>query len=474
MLKNLVRVLVLLALIVPIGFSVASAQGPSGTYASGIACVNLDNVAGTFTIDFYDTGGTLATSLANQSIDANGSVLYFTTAIAGLPDGFMGSAVISSDVQLACSVNTQTSAGTMRVGTSNGVAMADTGTKLYATQILNDLGGFSSYVAVQNTSGAAADITARYFDASGTEVFNVTVNVPAYSTHVFYQDGDENGDSTPDLPAGFIGSASFESTANLAGTVALFNAGADAGTAQLLSYNTFTGGATKVYGPRVVKNLSGVGFTSGWSCQNVGAATTDIVATVVMTNQDTNSDVTAVLQTAAVAPGQAWAVYLGSNTGTVLDGVAKGVGSVVITAPSSDIACTFNEDNRTTYAGLGSTYGGVLEGEQSTTMFFAQIVDLGSASFQGGFQIANTTSTDATCTYTFTNAITGATDTVANQALAANGSNSVFASAVLTVDPGNFNGSALVTCDQPIVGIYNMAAFSTAGDSFATNNGINQ
>jgi hypothetical protein len=440
--------------------SFASAA-PTGTYVSGISCVNLEATAGDFSITFYNQSGDVVTTI-NDSIAANGSKLYFTPSMSGLPSGFIGSAVVSSPVQMACSVNTQTNSGILRVGTSNGVDSTATAQKLYAPQVMNNLSGWSTYIAVQNTTASAADVTVKYFNNTGAQVASVTENVPEFSNFVFYQDDAGSG-----LPAGFIGSATVESSANLAGTVAMYNVGTSTGTAQFLSYNTFTGGASKVFGPRVVKNLSGVGYNSGFTCQNVGGVTTDISADMTFYDQSTKQTVTASMSKTGVAPFQSWAVYLGPPA---LDGtLVYGYGSVIIESTAAPVSCIFNEDNRTVYAGLGSTYSGVPDGDQSTTMFFPQIVALGSSSYRGGFQIANTTGTATTCDYTFSNG-----DVVTGQPLAGNGSNSIFAESVLINNKTSFNGSVMVSCGQPIVGIYNLAAPALGGDTFATNNGINQ
>jgi hypothetical protein len=60
--------------------------------------------------------------------------------------------------------------------------------------------------------------------------------------------------------------------------------------------------------------------------------------------------------------------------------------------------------------------------------------------------------------------------------LAANGSNSIFAESNLTNNKTNFNGSVVVQCGQPVVGIYNLSIIggAAAGDPYASNNGINQ
>jgi len=316
---------------------------------------------------------------------------------------------------------------------------------------------------VQNTTATAADVTATYYKTDGSVATSFSQNIPANSSYVFYQDDGK-------LPAGFVGSAKFESTAALAGTAAIFKEGTDAATAQFLSYNAFTSGATKVFGPRVVKNLSGVGFTSGITCQNVGSAAADISMVITMQDQGAGNVVkTATLSKTAVAPGVSWGPFLGSTTGNAtLDGISAGIGGVVINA-TGPVACIFNEDNRTVYAGWGSTYSGVADGEQSNTMSFPQIVSLGASSYQGGFQFQNTTATATTCTYTFSNG-----DVVNAQALAANESKSVYAPNTLLTGKDGFNGSVVVACGQPIVGIYNLAARTIAGDSFATNNGINR
>lgn len=454
--KKLLRVALLLSLLSAAAM-VVSAQGPTGTYATGISCVNLGTETATIQIDFYDDAGTVVGTI-NDTIAGGGNVMYYTPSVSQLSDGFLGSGVVSSDVPVACSVNTQTSTGTTRVGTSNGLSDAALGSTLYAPQILNDLGGFSSYVAVQNAGSSAVTVNAFYYDRNGTEVYDTSVSIDAKSTHIFYQ--DEPGV----LSSGFLGSAKFEAadgTTPLAGTVNFYNAGTTSNNSQFHSYNTFTAGATTVYGPRIAKNLSGQGWTSGWSCQNLGPGTTDITADITFLDQSTGTTVTDELSVTGLGEGQAWPVYLGNQ----LPSISRGYGSVVMTATGGNIACIFNEDNRALYAGQGSTYSGIADGEQSTKTFFPQIVALGSSSFQGGFQIANTTGNATTCDYTYSDGTT-----VNDQPLAANGSNSVFAPQHVS----EFNGSLTVECGEPIVGIYNLTIFGGAGDPFATNNGINQ
>ena len=470
--KRILIIVVLLAigLLLP---AAAFAQGPSGNYASGIACLNLSQNTTTASIAFYNGSGGLVTTVNNPSMSPNAPWLLFTPSIGGLGSGFLGSAVVSSGAEVACSVNTQTTGGTQRVGTAEGLASGATGPKQYATQVLNNAGGFSSYVAIQNASNDAATVRVTYYNLQGQQaIAPQESSIPGNASKVFYQDN-------AGLPAGFNGSATFESvngTTPLAGAVAIYNGNG----AQLLSFNTFKQGAAKVFLPRVSKNLSGQGYTGGWACQNLGPGVANMTMQVAMLNQANGQTVSATLNRTNVAVGQSWLGYFGSATGNAaLDAITRGFGSATVTATGGTIACTVNEDNRTgggnpnlqNLIGQGATYGGVPDGEQSNSMFFPQVVALGANSFRGGFQIANTTGNATTCTYTFSNG-----DVVNNAPLAANGSNSVFAESVLTNNKTSFNGSVKVQCGQPVVGIYNLSIIggAAAGDPYASNNGINQ
>jgi hypothetical protein len=355
--KRILLILVLLAIGILLP-TAAFAQGPSGSYASGIACLNLSQDNTLATITFYNQQGGTVTTVSNPALEPNKPWLLFTPSISGLGSGFLGSAVVGSGAEVACSVNTQTTGGTQRVGTAEGVATANTGAKLYATQVLNNAGGFSSYVAIQNAGDAAADVRVTYYNLQGQQaIAPQTVNIPAKSSKVFYQ--DQAG-----LAAGFNGSATFEAvngTTPLAGAVALYSTGG----AQLLSFNTFKDGANKVYLPRVAKNLSGQGYTGGWACQNLGPDPADMTMNVTMLNQATSTTVNAQLTKNGVAVGQSWLGYFGSTLGNAaLDAIQRGYGSAVVTSTGGKIACTVNEDNRTgggtqpNLIGQGATYGG--------------------------------------------------------------------------------------------------------------------
>jgi hypothetical protein len=476
---SLVIVLALLLALVP----AASAQGPTGTWVSGIACQNLDNTnIALITLHFYPEGSGTTALDYNSSIPAGGSVNFYTpSSPPGLPATFLGSVMVESSTPLACNVNTQTTGtGTAtspyRIGTSAGFADSDTGLTMYAPQVMKLLSGaWSSYIAVQNATSADVTVDISYRDRFGAAVpaADESATIPGYSNHVFYQE-DNAG-----LPNNFIGAATIVGTGNIAVVTNFYNAGTDNTNAQLHSYNGFASGSTTLLVPRFVRKF--YGYNGGMSIQNIGTAPTTVSIDFTYGTHTYTYD------SPAIQPGAALALY--SKDMAVLapvDGLPIGqrFGSAVITSSGQDIIAIVNEDNRglaednngapvpAERVGQGNTYNAILDGAQTATIFFPQIVAKASNIFSGGFQIANTTSTAADCTATF-NAQAGLTFDIA---LGSFGSASIYAENV----PGivtPYNGSVTVVCTQDIVGISNLAAYPGSGklgDSLSGGNGLNR
>jgi hypothetical protein len=474
---TLVVVVAMMLVLVP----AASAQGPTGTWVSGIACQNLDDAnAAAITLHFYPEGSGTSALDYDDTIAAGKSKNYYTpSSPPGLPSTFLGSVMVESSTPLACNVNTQTTGtGTptnpFRIGTSAGFADGETSTTMYVPQVMKTLAGtWSSYIAVQNATAADVDVTVSYVNKSGAPVAaDETATIPGYSNKVFYQ--EENAS----LPANFIGAATVEGTGNIAVVTNLYNAGTSSSNAQLLSYDGFANGETTLLVPRFVRRF--YGYNSGMSIQNLGTNPTTV------TIDFTFAGATYSYTTAQIQPGAALPLYA-TDIAVLLpvDSLAMGkrFGSAVLTSTEPIIAIV-NEDNRGNAAdnngdpvpveriSQGITYNAFLDGSQTTTVFFAQIVAGAGGIFSGGFQVANTTATAATCTATF-NAQAGLTY---DFTLAANSSTSVFAPNVLgIVQP--YNASVTVVCSQPIVGISNLADIvgsGLVGDSFTCTNGLNR
>ena len=476
---SLVIVLALVLALAP----AASAQGPLGTWVSGIACQNLDNAnAALITLHFYPEGSGTAALDYDDTIPAGASKNYYTpSSPPGLPATFLGSVMVESSTPLACNVNTQTtgtgtSTSPYRIGTSAGFADSETGLKMYAPQVMKLLGGaWSSYIAVQNATAAEITVNLSYRDRFGAAVpaADESDTIPGYSNHVFYQ-ADNAG-----LANGFIGAATIVATGNIAVVTNFYNAGTDNTNAQLHSYNGFSSGSDTLLVPRFVRKF--YGYNGGMSIQNIGAAPTTVSIDFTFAGNTYTYD------SPAIQPGAALALYSKDMPELApVDGLPIGqrFGSAVITSSGEDIIAIINEDNRglagdnngsavpAERVGQGNTYNAILDGAQTVTIFFPQIVARASNIFSGGFQVANTTGTSSPCTATF-NAQAGLDF---DFTLGAFGSASIYAENV----PGivtPYNGSVTVVCSQAIVGISNLAAFPGSGklgDSLSGGNGLNR
>jgi hypothetical protein len=478
---TVVIVIALMLALVP----AASAQGPSGTWVSGIACQNLDNVnAATIILQFYPEGSGTSVLDYNDTIPAGGSKNYYTpSSPPGLPSTFLGSVLVESSTQLACNVNTQnTGTGTpsnpFRIGTSAGFGDADTGSNMYVPQVMKAFassGTWNSYIAVQNATSASVNVTVSYKDRYGVAIpaANETAAIPGFSNHVFYQESNAN------LPSNFLGAATVQADGGIAVVANLYNDGTVSSQSQLLSYNGFASGSTKLLVPRFVRRF--YGYNGGMSIQNIGTASTtvQIVFTFLGTSYTYNSP--------AIAAGAALFLYAPNITElNPVDSLAIGsrTGTAVITSSGQPVIAIVNEDNRGNAAdndgtpvpvervSQGATYNAFIDGRQTTTTFFPQIVAGANAIYSGGFQVSNTTATAASCTATF-NKQPGLTWAFT---LPAYGSVSKFAPTIPgIVQP--YNGSVTVVCDQAVVGISNLAYIvdtGLVGDSLSSNGGLNR
>lgn len=480
--------------------SPAEAAGPTGGWRSGISCQNLEGADAAVTLTFYKEGSSTEAIHYDATIDENGSKNWLTTSSVSMkdfPTNFIGAAVISSSTQLACNLNTEsTNVGTpsspYRMGTASGFNDAQTGDTMYIPQVINGPSGYSSYIAVQNTSTSDVNVTVRYFNADGSQVNAATENglVKGQSTKVFYT--NENA-GLPSGTSGFNGGAvvsSDDGTTKLAVLVALYKGGATYGTAQFQSYNGVSSGSYKIFVPRFVRKMAG--NNSGLTIQNLGAPTH------VKVVFSFNGKEYKVVSSAPIATNASWLLYAPSNVtlrvlsevDTFPDGDAR-QGSAIVTAVTdatgntentgASLTANVNEDNNVsgnTRYGQGATYNAINEGSQSETVFFPQFTKAVGNTFWSGFQVSNTTDQATTCSIEYINqpAINEPSVT-----LPANGSISRWAKSAsssqmsMRLMNAGYNAAVKVTCGQPVTGIVNLGAYGNKyGDSFEMTGGLNQ
>lgn len=468
--------------------SVASvnAAGPSGSWRSGIACQNLDTTGDAdVVLTFYSEGSGTAAISYTGTIPAGGSKNWLTTSsvsMPGFPSGFVGGGVVSSNKPLTCNVNTEingalgTTSSPYRSGTSSGMGGSQLGAKLYVPQVMRNYFGYNSYVAVQNTGSSNVTVNVKYYNsATGAEVTAAaeSATIPAQSTKVFYQADNTNLGT-------FLGAMTIEAadgSTPLAAVANIYNNLADYTKAQLQSYNAVSSGASSLLVPRFVRSF--YGYNSGTSIQNIGTAPVNITITFSFGGNTYTYN-----SPSPVQPKASLALYAPNITALApVDSlpVANRAGSAVITAtkvnsedPDPVIVAIINEDNRGGFDawrnGQGSTYNAFPLGSETKTVFFSQVPRKVAGFISGGFQIANTTGTSATCDITYAG-VPSASET--GVALPANGSLLRYAPNVANL-PDGFNAAVTVTCTQPIVGISNFQAIGKYGDSFIQTNGLNQ
>lgn len=468
---------ILLPLLVLAALTVSGVQAQGGTWVSGVSVQNPGSTDALVTLEFYaaDTAG--AVYWFSDTIPARSQKTWYIPNLTDVPDNFVGSVVVSSDQPVQAIVNTQvptTGTGTMsnpnRVGTSSGVT--DPAPQMYVPQVMRDYYGWNSYLAVQNAGSSSASVTVKIYNAAGTEVDSEAVTIPAGSMHLFSQ-----ADNTT-LGSSFVGSAKITSAENLAVVCNFYNAATDYTTAQFHSYNGFSGGATTLFVPRLVKDY--YNYQSGLKVQNVGSANTTVTVTYYFGG-------TTYTQTSpTIGPGQAWGPYLGeeSQLPASMAGLS-GSGSGIITSSGGvPIVATVNEDNRADPAGRGVTYNAFLSGEETTTVAFPQVTSK-YYGYSSGLQIQSVGSGTATLSVTYS--MSGRTDvTLTGISVAEGASWSLFTPDVDSINPSfndtDFNGSVVAAADKPIVGIANLSFRWDVdtryginyGDSFTTYNGFNQ
>jgi len=253
----------------------------SDPWVAGIQVANLDSQPATVTIEFYNTSGTLVyTYVDSTPIAAGDARTYYVPAI--LPDSvaisFRGSAVVSSERNIAAIVNENAGSGAgydqppgILRGSYTGIRAAETATTLYMPVATKAFYGFNSQMVVQN-AGATANITFEFFKTSGVSIATyVASSVAANASKIV--ELDTLTPTTGSIPSGFGGSVKVTSSSNLAGMVNNMTSGV------LQTYNALSAsdGGTTLYAPAVFNNY--YGYVSSVQVQNVGSVPTDITVT---------------------------------------------------------------------------------------------------------------------------------------------------------------------------------------------------
>jgi len=486
--KKITYFVIILALALPLFIvSPVSAQGPTGSWATGISCQNQDpNNDASISLVFYSEGSGTEVLTYSDTINAGMSKNYFTsTSFTGLPSNFFGSLVVNSDLPLTCAAeHGKTSTGTMsdpyRFAASKGFNSGEAAPEIFVSQIEKDFYGWNSYMSIQNTTETAVDVTVDFVDRRGNSLAAATENfsIPGYSNQVVYLEDNA------DIPSNFLGGATImadDGTTPLVVTATFYNTGADYQSSQIHAYNGATAGSDVLYAPYVLRNY--YGYQTGMMIQNVGTTSTSFKITFTFNGVDYVYQ-----HPRTLAPGAVTDLYL-PNVAELdaVDALAvqRRFGKAVIEAsdtagtlnPSGELAGNINQDNRggagipEERAGQGATYGAFLSSGGSSTVYIAKWMR-NAGLFSSGFNISNFSGTNGTCDISF---VADPDANMTNVSIAANSFKSFYGPDVSNLDDG-YDSGVIIECSVDVFVITNASANPGSGkygDSFYQMNADN-
>ncbi len=474
--KRLFSAILAVAMIATVfGVAVAQTGIPGSGWWTGEQVQNVGAATANIVVTAYDKNGA-ATFSASQSVAAGAAFTFVPSNFAGMPSGFQGSAVVSSDQPIKAIVAvTNQLAGTLGVAGGKGVAQyqgtESVDTALYFPLAKNNRFGNSTAFYIQNAGTAAASVTAVFkMDTGGTYTHTVASVDP--NKMVVINPGDAGVPSTAGSGRDNIGSLKVTSAQPLAGTVLEYIQGQAVATV-LFGTRGFTASDfdDKAYAP-VVKNARANHFT-GLQVQNVSAGAIDVTVNYVgsagvcagLTYTDTAS---------AVAAGASKTFVQLTGQSTL---PANCTASATINATGNFVAIV-NEQNMPSTSLAGITSSAIADSAKTAKISAPLFKDRRSGS-STGLQIQNVGAVAAT-NVVVTFACKGAATFTAistPQTIQAGGAKlflrpSAMPAGTFTVgnpfSSNNVNCAVTVTADQPVVAIANEFA-DTTGNMDDTN-----
>jgi len=336
--------------------STASAQGIPGTgWWTGEQVQNVGTGTATINVTAYDKNSS-STYQANSSLAAGASVNFNPSAFTGMPSGFIGSAVVSSDQPIKAVVNvTNQQSGSF--GVAGGRAAAgyqgteSTATTLYFPMAKNNR--FTKTTAFYIQNAGSADTTVRaVFKMDNGGVYTFTTGTVNPNKMVVILPSDAGVPSSPsDGTRVNIGSVSVTSVASqpLAGTVLEYTQ-AESPAQTLKGTRGFTSAdfAVKAYAPIVKK--ARFGRFTGIQVLNVSASPINVTIDYVGTSSNC-----AGVTTQDTLTGIAAGASRTQNQDSTSNFTNNCTAAATITADGNFVAIV-NEDNLAGFALAGITY----------------------------------------------------------------------------------------------------------------------
>ncbi len=396
------KIVSIVAVVSFLAVAVSSAFAQTGIPGTGWWTGEMVQNVGTSTANLVVTAydkASVATFTSSTTVAAGASTGFIPSSFAGMPSGFIGSAVVSSDQPIKAVVNvSNVFNGTF--GTAGGKAQAlyqgseNTATTLYFPMVKHNRFGKSTAFYVQNAGSSAATATAVFaMDTGGTYTYT-TPSIGANQMVVV----NPIDAGVPSTGGGGgrnnIGSLQVTSSQPLAGTVLEYKQGEAIATV-LNGTRGFTSADfnTKAYAP-IIKNARFGRFT-GIQVQNATAGSIDVTVRFVgaagVCAGNTYTD------TFLAIPGGKSHTF--NQTGVQTNLPANCTASATIIGTGNVIA-TVNEENLTGFTAAGITSSAAPDGSKTTKISVPQFKDrrFGATT---GLMIENVGTSTATINSTF-------------------------------------------------------------------------
>ena len=445
---------------------IVMADLPGGGWWSGEQIQNVGSSTATIQITAYGGGGNYSGD--SRTLDPGASTTYLPADFSGMPDGFQGAAVVSSDQPIKAIVNV-TNRQVGSYGVSGGLAAAQyqgidssqTATTLSFPLVKNNYYGKTTTFYIQNAGSATANITATYKVAAGT--YNKSYSINPNEMVVL-----NPGDAGVPEGTGSLGALTVTSDQPVAGVVLEHPAtGSPAKMLQATRGFTPADYDSKIYAPIVKRGF--YGRHTGIQVQNVESSTNvDVYVTyygVSGCSGEYHSSYS------GLTPGSSYTFFDDPNlpSGCLASAIITATGNIagVVNETFYPSVPSGQEQAQTTYSCIPS--------KAATTKVAVPLYKNKFYNKTTGLQVQNVGNSAATVTLQFSLG-TGS------------GSPTVYTLSNVTIDPGaaktflllddpsydvggtwdtrppaGVYGSVIVTADQPIVAIANESVYPFDG-----------
>lgn len=429
-------------------------------WISEIQMQNLGAVARTVTVHYFNANGTSGTSTScyllprmrcSISVNASGHIPYGTT----------GSAIVSGGEDVLVVVENRNAnavtnyTGITSAGQSGNPDWGQAATTLYAPTVKFDLGGRTTDLQIMNVGSASRTVRVKYYDDGGSYKGELTCPNLAVNARCVV--------TLPNANWGNLLNARIDTTASPNQPLAAVAVERDANQTQVSTYQLVASPSINLYAPLVKKDCCGSALqNTGLRIQNTSLSS---AATVNVTYYAEGSSDTYTSGPYTINAGGTLLLYKDSVLPTNFLGSAK-------------VSCSPEPCAQGTLAGQVSEAGtarkmtsNAFQDTNSKVAYVSHACNtcsFGGWTFVSGIRIQNLSSSTNSITIRYYNS---AGSQVGNPEYITLGN---YRSQNAVSIPAGLNGSAIITSDQPIAVVVNLANGDTNKDLAMTHNAPNR